>query len=246
VLLPALLAGLMGLFIFRSRITGVYFSLITQALALIVSILFIGQQASTGGTNGITNLTTMFGMPLKDPGVQRGLYLASVAALAFVYVVCRALVSSRFGRLLVALRDDENRLRFSGYDPALVKVSVYALSAGLAGLAGALFVPQVGIISPATMGIVPSIEMVIWVAVGGRGTLLGAVIGALLINAAKSSLSESFPDFWQYFLGALFIGVVLLFPDGVVGALQRITGLQLPRREAVPEAPADPATNLPH
>jgi urea transport system permease protein len=140
-----------------------------------------------------------------------------VLALALVYLLCRWLTGSRFGRLLVALRDDENRVRFCGYNPALIKTGVFVLSAGLAGLAGALFVPQVGIISPAAMGIVPSVEMVIWVAVGGRGTLVGAALGALLVNAAKSGLSEQYPAIWQMLLGALFIGVVILFPTGLVG-----------------------------
>jgi len=216
-LLPMLLAGALGYMVFRSRITGVYFSIITQALALIATLLFIGQQPYTGGTNGITNLTTFFGLPLGDPGVQRWLYLASVITLALVYLLCRWLTESRFGRLLVALRDDENRVRFCGYNPALIKTGVFMLSAALCGLAGALFVPQVGIISPAAMGIVPSVEMVIWVAVGGRGTLIGAVLGALLVNAAKSGLSEQYPAIWQLFLGALFIGAVLLFPNGLVG-----------------------------
>ena len=216
-LLPMVLAGLLGYMVFRSRITGVYFSIITQALALITTLLFIGQQPYTGGTNGITNLSTIFGLPLKDQGVQRGLYLLSVVVLALAYLLCRWLINSRFGRLLVAMRDDENRVRFSGYDPAIIKVVVFMLSAGLSGLAGALFVPQVGIISPANMGIVPSIEMVIWVAVGGRGTLIGAVLGALLVNSAKSGLSEQYPAIWQIFMGALFIGCVLLFPNGLVG-----------------------------
>ena len=213
---PAALAGLIGYLVFRSRITGVYFSLITQALALIVTILIVGQQPYTGGTNGMTNFSTVLGLPLDDHAVQTGLYLLTVAGLVGAYLLCHFLVHSPFGRLLVAVQDDENRVRFSGYDPALVKAIVLAISGGLAGLAGALFVPQVGIISPAMMGIVPSIEMVIWVAVGGRGTLVGAVVGALLVNAARSGLSESFPDAWQYFLGALFVGAVMLFPDGLV------------------------------
>ncbi|MBC8077360.1 MAG: urea ABC transporter permease subunit UrtC [Chloroflexales bacterium] len=217
VLLPMCLAGAIGFVIFRSRITGVYFSIITQALALIMSLLFVGQQAYTGGTNGITNLTTFFGSSLKDLSTQRTLYLLSVLALALVYLLCRVLVASRFGRLLMALRDDEQRVRFSGYDPAKIKLAVFVLSAGIAGLGGALFVPQVGIISPTTLAIVPSVEMVIWVAVGGRGTLIGALIGAFIVNAAKTGLSESFPSFWQYFFGALFIGAVLLFPHGLVG-----------------------------
>lgn len=240
VAVPGGLAALIGLLIFRSRITGVYFSIITQALALIVSILFIGQQPYTGGTNGITNLTTMFGLSLRDVGVQRGLYTVSVIVLALVYVGCRVLVGSRFGRLMIALRDDENRVRFSGYDPARIKLSVYALSAALTGLAGALFVPQVGIISPANMGIVPSVEMVIWVAVGGRGTLIGAVLGALLINAAKSGLSETFPAFWQFFLGAIFVSAVLLFPQGIVGLLRQRPHVPSLRRASAPTEPADP------
>ena len=222
VLAPMLLAGALGFMIFRSRITGVYFSIITQALALIMSILFIGQQPYSGGTNGITNLTTIFGFPLESPRVQLTLFLVSVLTLALVYLLCIKLTSARFGRLLIALRDDETRVRFSGYDPARVKLWVFVLAAAISGLAGALFVPQIGIISPAAMGIVPSVEMVIWVAVGGRGTLIGAVIGALLINAAKSGLSESFPAIWQYFLGGLFIGAVLLFPNGLVEAVANL------------------------
>ena len=217
---PAVLAGALGYLVFRSRITGVYFALITQALALIVSILFIGQQAYTGGTNGITNYTTIFGYPLNAPSMQLILYYASVTALTAAYLLCWWLISSRLGRLLVAMRDDENRVRFSGYDPAVLKTLVFSLSAGIAGVAGALFTPQVGIISPTMMGIVPSIEIAIWVAVGGRGVLLGAVIGAVVVNGAKSGLSESFPAVWQYFLGLLFIGAVLLFPSGIMGLLR--------------------------
>ncbi|MCX6023732.1 MAG: urea ABC transporter permease subunit UrtC [Chloroflexi bacterium] len=219
-IVPAVFGGALGYLIFRSRITGVYFSLITQALALIVSILFIGQQAYTGGTNGITNYSTIFGHALILDETQIALYYLTVVVLALVYLLCVGITSSRLGRPLMALRDDENRLRFAGYDPAQVKAGVFALSCGLSGVAGALFVPQVGIISPAMMGIVPSIEMVIWVAVGGRGTLFGAVLGALIVSSAKSGLSESFPDIWQYFLGAMFIGSVLLFPNGIVGFVQ--------------------------
>ena len=219
-IVPAALAGALGYLVFRSRITGVYFALITQALALIISILFIGQQGYTGGTNGITNYTTIFGYSLHAPSMQLILYYASVVALTAAYLLCWWLISSRLGRLLVAMRDDENRVRFSGYDPAVLKTLVFSLSAGIAGVAGALFTPQVGIISPTMMGIVPSIEIAIWVAVGGRGALLGAVIGALVVNGAKSGLSESFPAVWQYFLGLLFIGAVLLFPSGVMGLLR--------------------------
>ena len=219
-IVPAALAGALGYLVFRSRITGVYFALITQALALIVSILFIGQQPYTGGTNGITNYSTIFGFSLNSPSMQLILYYATVAALVVAYLVCSWIIASRLGRLLVAMRDDENRVRFAGYDPAILKTLIFALSAGLAGMAGALFAPQVGIISPTMMGIVPSIEVAIWVAVGGRGVLLGAVLGAILVNGAKSGFSESFPAIWQYFLGLLFIGAVLLFPSGMMGLLR--------------------------
>lgn len=217
---PAALAGGLGYLVFRSRITGVYFALITQALALIVSILFIGQQPYTGGTNGITNYTTIFGFSINSPSTQIVLYYATLAVLALTYLLCAWLIASRFGRLLVAMRDDENRVRFSGYNPAILKTIVFALSGGIAGIAGALFTPQVGIISPTMMGIVPSIEIAIWVAVGGRGVLLGAIVGAILVNGAKSGLSESFPAIWQYFLGLLFIGAVLVFPAGIMGLLR--------------------------
>ena len=217
---PAALAGALGYLVFRSRITGVYFALITQALALIASILFIGQQPYTGGTNGITNYATMFGFALNSPTIQIVLYYVTLSVLTAAYLLCSWVIASRFGRLLVAMRDDENRVRFSGYNPAILKTLVFSLSAGLAGIAGALFAPQVGIISPTMMGIVPSIEVAIWVAVGGRGVLMGAVLGAIVVNGAKSGLSESFPAIWQYFLGLVFIGAVLLFPTGIMGLLR--------------------------
>jgi urea transport system permease protein len=159
---------------------------------------------------------------------QKTLYYVTIAFLVGSYLLCLGIVSSPLGRLLVAIRDDENRVRFSGYDPAIFKTAVYVVSAALAGIGGALFVPQVGIVSPTMMGIVPSIEVAVWVAVGGRGTLIGAIIGAIVVNYAKSLLSESFPDFWTYFLGALFIGAVLIFPRGIIGLLRR-EGWQWPR-----------------
>ena len=216
-IVPGVLAGVLGYMVFRSRITGVYFALITQALALVISILFVGQQPYTGGTNGLTDLKSVFSFSLYSGDTQLVLYYITLGFLVGAYLLCYWITSSRFGRLLIAVRDDENRVRFSGYDPAVIKTMVFVLSAGLAGMAGALFAPQVGIISPTMMGIVPSIEIAVWVAVGGRGTLIGAVIGAVLVNYAKSSLSEVFPEFWTYFLGALFIGAVLLFPGGIVG-----------------------------
>jgi urea transport system permease protein len=220
-IIPAAVAGGLGYLVFRSRITGVYFALITQALALIVSILFVGQQPFTGGTNGITNYRTIFGFPLATPETQLVLYYVTIGALVGIYVLVQIIVSSRFGRLMIAMRDDENRVRFMGYNPVVVpRTIIFALSGGIAGIAGALFVPQVGIISPANMGIFPSIEVAAWVVVGGRGTLLGPVLGAVLVNSAKSGLSESFPAIWQFFLGGLFIGAVLLFPTGVMGMIR--------------------------
>jgi urea transport system permease protein len=223
ILVPALLAVLIGFPIFRSRTRDVYFSIITQAMTLIVSILFIGQQPYTGGTNGLTNFSTLFGAPLITS--QTALYFASGICLILVYVLCRWLVQSRFGKVLMALRDDEDRVRFLGYNPALIKTIVFALAAAISGLAGALYVPQVGIISPSALGVVPSIEIVIWVALGGRGLLFGSIIGALAVNYAKSYLSESFPAFWQFLMGALFVGVVLLFPKGLVGYLSQLPKL---------------------
>lgn len=226
ILIPALLAAVLGYFVFRSRVQGVYFSIITQAMTLLFSIWFVGQQAYSGGTNGITNLggAQIFGKSLLNADVQLGFYLATVVCLAGVYALARWITDSRFGRLLVAVRDDESRVRFLGYNPALLKVLVFVLSAAIAALGGILFVPQVGIISPSSMGVVPSIEMVIWVAVGGRGTLLGAVLGAIMVNYGRSYFSESFPNIWQYFLGLLFVGSVLLFPKGILGTLMDLPG----------------------
>lgn len=224
ILIPMLIAGVLGYLVFRSRVQGVYFSIITQALTLLVSIWFVGQQAYTGGTNGITNIGSaqIFGQPVLSSQMQHTFYFATVICLGLVYLLCRHIVDSRFGRVLVAGRDNENRLRFLGYNPVTIKALVFALSAGIAALAGILYVPQVGIISPSSMGVVPSIEMVVWVAVGGRGTLLGAILGAILVSYCRSFLSEGFPNIWQYFLGALFIGSVLLFPQGIVGTIQNL------------------------
>jgi urea transport system permease protein len=216
-------AAVVGYFVFRSRVQGVYFSIITQALTLLVSTLLIGQQPVTGGTNGLTNLTSIFGYSLASPTTKSALYFITVFCLIGIYFFCRQLTNSRFGRLLVAMRDDEARVRFLGYNPVVLKTITLAIAAAITGIAGALYVPQVGIISPSTLGVVFSIEMVIWAAVGGRSTLVGAILGALLVNWGRSAFSEEFPDIWSYFLGALFIGVVLLFPQGVVGTLQ--TGL---------------------
>jgi urea transport system permease protein len=219
VLVPMILAGLLGSLVFRRRVRGAYFAILSQALAAAFVILIVGQQGLTGGTNGMTNFSGFFGVDLTEASSTNTLYTFAVIALGVVYIIARQLVRSRFGRLLIASRDQEERVRFLGYDPATIKTIAYTVAAGMAGLAGALFVPIVGIISPALMGIVPSIEMVIWVAIGGRATLWGAVLGALLVNWAKSGLSERFPSFWTYFLGLLFIVVIAFAPQGLAGII---------------------------
>jgi urea transport system permease protein len=238
ILVPVAVAVIIGIPTFRARIKGPYFAILTQALALVFSILFIGQQPYTGGTNGVTNLQGIFGFSLSEPATMRGLYLVTVVVLILVFLFAKWLVSTKTGRILVAIRDGENRFRFLGYNSTLFKVTVFALSAAIAGLAGALYMPQVGIISPSMMGILPSVEMAIWVAVGGRGTLIGAVIGALIVNFAKTYLSESFPSSWLYFQGALFVGVVLLFPQGIVGLVAKLPRLRKARMAAAEGAKA--------
>ncbi|MEG4496298.1 urea ABC transporter permease subunit UrtC [Microcoleus sp. F10-C6] len=220
VLIPAILGALLGYLVFRNRIRGVYFSILTQAATIVFFNFFNGQQKLINGTNGLTDFKTLFGATVNDRDTQYIFYILTILFLAATYALCRWLTSGRFGRLLVAIRDDEIRLRFSGYNPTGYKVLVFAISAGLAGIAGALFTVQTGIISPKAMDIAFSIEMVIWVAVGGRATLSGAILGALLVNFGKSFLSEQFPEVWLFFQGALFLIVVTVLPDGLVGWLQ--------------------------
>lgn len=233
ILLPALLALILGCFTFRNRIRGVYFTILTQALVIIATTLFIGQQAYTGGTNGLTGYSKLFGYSLGAPETKKWLYWITAALLIGAYLLCRFLVKSRFGKVLRAIRDGENRVRFIGYDPAVYQMVAFAFSAGLAGLAGMLFVLHVGIISPSMMGIVPSIEMVLWVAIGGRGTLAGAVLGAVLLNYAKSTFSESYPNIWILFMGALFVVAVVFLPKGAAGLLGQFKRLR--RRKAADE-----------
>lgn len=218
--IPMLVAFALGSLVFRRRVRGAYFAILTQALAAAFVILLVGQQGLTGGTNGLTNITTFFGMDLNDPESTQTLYIMATVALGITYLLARQLVRSRYGRVLIAVRDGEDRMRFLGYNPATIKTIAFTVSAGLAGIAGALFVPIVGIISPAMLGIVPSIEMVIWVALGGRATLWGAVVGALLVNYGKTGLSEQFPGAWTYFMGLLFIVVIAFVPSGIAGGLK--------------------------
>lgn len=227
IIVPMLLAFVLGYFTFKNRIKGVYFSILSQALSIILVTLFVGQQAYTGGTNGITNFNKIFGHSLFSHSTKLTLYYIALIILVAAFILCSILVKGRIGKVLIAIRDSENRLRFSGYNPTTFKVFVYCLSAGLAGIAGAIFVAQVGIISPAQMAIVPSIEMIIWVAVGGRGSLIGAVIGALVMNLTKTFVSEQFPDIWSYFLGLVFVVVVVFMPYGLVGSIKKMKALYI-------------------
>jgi urea transport system permease protein len=219
ILLPMAIAAVLGAAIFRQRIRGAYFAILSQALAGAFVIVIVGNLSLTGGTNGLTNFQTFFGLSLLDAGDKRVLYFVVAIVLLLVFLATRELVLGRYGRLLIAVRDDEDRVRFLGYDPTRVKLVAYVLAAGMAGLAGALFVPVVGIISPALLGIVPSIEMVIWVALGGRTALAWAAAGAVMVNWAKTSISEQFPSGWLYLQGLLFVIVILFLPNGVAGAV---------------------------
>jgi urea transport system permease protein len=238
---PAVFAFAFGYLAFRSRIRGVYFSIITQALALSAWLVFNRNEMNLGGTNGLADFKTIFGFPLNRPATQRALYIVTAVVLVGAYLLCRWITRSRAGKVLIAIRDSETRALFSGYSPARYKLFVFVVSAVLAGVAGALYVPQVGIITPAKIGVLPSIEMVVWVAAGGRGTLVGAIAGAIGVNWMQSWLTTSYPDLWLLFLGGLFMGVVLFFPDGVAGALVRAGDrlrLLLRRRPAEVLAPA--------
>jgi urea transport system permease protein len=225
-LIPAVVAGLLGYFVFRNRIRGVYFSILTQAALLVFFNFFNGQQKLINGTNGLkTDKDSIFGMVVSSDRAQLTFYILTIIFLVLTYLLCRWLTSGRFGRLLVAVRDDEMRVRFTGYNPTWFKVLVFAISGAIAGLGGALYVPQTGIITPNAMEVAFSIEMVIWVAVGGRGTLIGAIIGTLLVNFAQTLLSEKLPAVWIFFQGALFLIVVTVLPDGLMGLLKSLRSL---------------------
>lgn len=220
VVVPGIVAGILGYVVFRNRIKGVYFSILTQAALLVFFNFFNGQQKLINGTNGLkTDTAELFGQVVGSPRMQWVFYQYTVLALIAVYLLCRWLTSGRFGRLLVAIRDDENRVRFSGYDPTWFKVLVFAVSGAIAGIAGALSTIQSGIITPSEMEVAFSIEIVIWVAVGGRATLVGALIGTLLVQYARVTLSAKFPEAWLFFQGFLFLLVVTVLPDGIIGWL---------------------------
>ncbi|MEZ2585075.1 urea ABC transporter permease subunit UrtC [Kluyvera intermedia] len=221
VLVPGLLALVFGYFAFRSRIKDVYFSIMTQALTYAGMLLFFRNETGFGGNNGFTGFTTLLGFPVSATGTRIALFVATVLLLAGSLVIGVMLTRSKFGRVLTAVRDAENRLMFCGYDPKGFKLFVWTLSAVLCGLAGALYVPQVGIINPSEMSPTNSIEAAIWVALGGRGTLIGPILGAGIVNGAKSYFTVAFPDFWLFFLGLMFILVTLFLPCGVIGLLKR-------------------------
>jgi urea transport system permease protein len=219
---PGLLAFCFGYFAFRSRIRGVYFSIITQALTYALMLLFFRNETGFGGNNGLTDFKSLYGYDLHEPSTKVALYILSSVALLFTYLLCRYIVTSKAGRVLRAIRDAESRAMFVGFNPTSYKLFAWTLSAVLCGLAGALYVPQVGIINPGEMQPANSIEMAIWVAVGGRATLFGAVLGAFMVNGMRSFFTAAMPNAWLYILGSLFIAVTLFFPYGVAGALGRL------------------------
>lgn len=224
VAVPGVVAFVFGWFAFRSRIKGVYFSIITQALTYAAMLLFFRNETGFGGNNGFTDFKRILGFSITAPETRVVLFGLSATLLVLCLILGRYLVTSRFGRVLAAIRDAESRVMFIGYNPLHYKLFIWTLSAVLCGLAGALYVPQIGIINPSEMSPANSIEIAIWVAVGGRGTLVGAVVGAGIVNFAKSWFTVSFPEYWPFFLGFLFIAVTLFLPQGVVGLVRKLLG----------------------
>jgi urea transport system permease protein len=221
VLVPGVLAFVFGFFAFRSRIKGVYFSIITQAMTFAMMLLFFRNETGFGGNNGFTDFKRILGTPIATPSMRMTLFVITGSVLIGFFVMARWLVGSKFGRVLQAIRDAETRVMFTGYDPLRYKLAIWVVSAVMCGIAGALYVPQVGIINPGEMSTAASIEIAIWAAVGGRGTLIGPIVGAFFVNGAKSWFTQAFPEFWLYFLGALFILVTIFLPRGIVGLLRK-------------------------
>ena len=244
IVVPAFFAFVIGTAMFRRRVGGTYFAIITQAIAAILTILIVGQQGYTGGINGITDLRTLHGWDIRQDSAKFILYFVNGGLLIGCILMAQYVKKSKLGRILVAMREKEDRVRFSGYSVAGFKVFAFCLAAAFAAIGGAMFTLQVGFMSPSFVGIVPSIEMVIYAAVGGRLSLFGAVWGTLLVNWAKTTFSESFPELWLFGLGALFIAVVLAFPNGLAGIYRTYVEPRLTRRVKALE-PA-PAVALPH
>jgi urea transport system permease protein len=221
ILVPGLLAFVFGYFAFRSRIKGVYFSIITQAMTYAAMLLFFRNETGFGGNNGFTDFKRILDVPIATPSMRMLLFVITGCTLIGFFLFARWLVNSKFGRVLQAIRDAETRVMFTGYDPLKYKLAIWVISAVMCGIAGALYVPQVGIINPGEMSPAASIEIAIWAAVGGRGTLIGPIIGAFFVNGAKSWFTQAFPEFWLYFLGALFILVTIFLPQGIIGLVRR-------------------------
>lgn len=222
VAVPGVIAFVFGYFAFRSRIKGVYFSIITQAMTYAAMLLFFRNETGFGGNNGFTDFKRILGMPIATQNMRMTLFVLTGLALLGFFLLARWLVRSKFGRVLQAVRDAESRVMFSGYSPLPYKLTIWTISAMMCGVAGALYVPQVGIINPGEMSAANSIEIAVWAAVGGRATLIGPIVGAFIVNGAKSWLTVTAPEFWLYFLGALFIAVTLFLPNGVVGLVKKI------------------------
>lgn len=222
VVVPGLVAFVFGFFAFRSRIKGVYFSIITQAMTFAAMLLFFRNETGFGGNNGFTDFKRIADIPIATPSMRMTLFVLTGLTLLGFFLFARWLVTSKYGRVLQAIRDAETRVMFSGYNPIGYKLSIWVISAVMCGIAGALYVPQVGIINPGEMSPANSIEMAVWAAVGGRATLIGPIVGAFIVNGAKSWLTVAAPEFWLYFLGALFIGVTLFLPNGIVGLVKRL------------------------
>ena len=221
VLVPALVAFVFGYFAFRSRIKGVYFSIITQAMTFAAMLLFFRNETGFGGNNGFTDFKRILDLPIATPNMRMTLFVLTGLTLLGFYLFAKWLVQSKFGRVLQAIRDAETRVMFSGYNPLGYKLTIWVISAVMCGVAGALYVPQVGIINPGEMSPANSIEIAIWAAVGGRASLIGPIAGAFIVNGAKSWLTVAYPEFWLYFLGTLFIAVTLFLPNGVVGLVKK-------------------------
>ncbi len=235
---PGALAYVFGWFAFRSRIKGVYFAIITQAMTFAMMLLFFRNNTGFGGNNGLTDFKRLLGFSLQEPSTRLGIYLASTVALLGTYLLCRFIIRSKLGRVLAAIRDEEDKVLFTGYNSLQYKLFVWTVSAVICGLAGALYVPQVGIINPSEMYPANSIEMAIWVAVGGRGTLIGAAGGAVLVNAAKSWFTVAAPETWLYVLGGLFIVVTLFLPGGLASLWSRVRSLREQSTRRAGEEPA--------
>ena len=235
---PGLVALIFGFLAFRSRIKGVYFSILTQALTYAVCLLFFRNDLTFGGNNGFTDFKDVLGFDLNAPGTTRALYIASVVLLLTTYGITSGLLASKFGKIQQAIRDSENRVLFSGYSTTSFKLTIFCLSAMIAGAAGALYVPQVGGINPSLMEAAKSLEVVVWVAVGGRGTKWGPVIGAIVVNVLKSYTTQAFPDYWLIMMGTMFVLVVLFMPDGMVGVYRQLKNKIARKRSLQTEAAA--------